>query len=56
MIVLQILLFIIGLFLCYVGVLRAAVKVSWTDYNIICYSIIIGTILMMLACWIDKLL
>lgn len=56
MIVLQILLFIIGLFLWCVGASRAVVKLSWTDCNIICYSITIGTILMMLAYWIDKLL
>lgn len=56
MIVLQILLFIIGLFLFCAGALRAAVKLSWTDCHIICYSITIGTILMMLAYWIDKLL
>ena len=56
MIVLQILLFIIGLFLLCVGALRAAVKLSWIDCNIACYSLIIGTILMMLAYWINKLL
>lgn len=54
--VLQILLLFIGLFLCFVGVWRAAVKVSWTDYHIICYSITIGTTLAILAWFIDELL
>lgn len=54
--VLQILLLFIGLFLCFIGAWRATVKVSWTDYYIIYYSLTIGTILAMLAWFIDELL